>query len=440
MDWLFILLGLLLILGTGFFVAVEFSLVALDKSTVQNAVDRGERGAKPLLQCLTSLSTQLSSRQLGITLTTLLTGYVLEPAMSSLLEPLMEMTGIPEASSVAISVVVSLVVATLLSMLIGELVPKNLAIAEAMSVGKLLARPRLVFTAIFKPAIVVLNGFSNAVPHRFFGLEAKEEISAARSSQELASLVRRSAQLGTLDVQTARFVESTIEFSERTAADVMTPRTSMSTIDSQAPLSELISVSADTGFSRFPVIEGSSDEIQGICHVKAVVSVPRERRAALQVGEFARDALYVPETIHLDVLLEQLRAAEFQIAIVMDEYGGTAGLVTLEDLVEEIVGEVSDEHDEDEEEAVTQPNGNWLFPGMFRPDQVNENFDHEVIPEESSYETIGGFMLAELGRLAELNDQVETENGTFTVTELDGRRIAQVRFEPVATEQEDGNE
>ncbi|MGP9649556.1 hemolysin family protein [Glutamicibacter sp. AOP38-B1-38] len=440
MEWIYILFGLLLILGTGFFVAVEFSLVALDKSTVQQAIDRGERGSKALLQCLTSLSTQLSSCQLGITLTTLLTGYVLEPAMSKLLAPVLENLGVVGASSKAISVVISMVIATLLSMLIGELVPKNLAIAKAMAVGKALARPQLIFTAIFKPAIVLLNGFSNSVLRKFFGLEAKEEISAARSAQELASLVRRSAELGTLDIQTARFVESTIEFSERTAADVMTPRTSMSTIESEAALSELILMSADTGFSRFPVTEGSSDDIQGICHVKAVVSVPRERRAALQVGEFARDALYVPETIHLDVLLEQLRAAEFQVAIVMDEYGGTAGLVTLEDLVEEIVGEVSDEHDEDEEEAVTQPDGKWLFPGMYRPDQVNEHFASDVIADDSAYDTIGGFMLSELGRLAELNDTVHTEAGIFTVTELDGRRIAQVRFEPAARTKEETNE
>ncbi|WP_313812228.1 hemolysin family protein [Glutamicibacter sp.] len=438
MEWIYLVLGLLLILGTGFFVAVEFALVALDKSTVAQAVAAGERGAKPLMQCLTSLSTQLSSCQLGITLTTLLTGYVLEPSLSKLMEPVFELLGIDVTGATAISLVVSMVIATLLSMLIGELVPKNLAIAKAMGVGKALARPHLVFTAIFKPFIVVLNGFSNSVLHRFFGLEAKEEISAARSSQELASLVRRSAQLGTLDVQTARFVESTIEFSERTAADVMTPRTSMATIDSEAALLELIEMSAETGFSRFPVTEGSSDEIQGVCHIKAVVSVPRERRAALQVGEFAHDALYVPETIHLDVLLEQLREAEYQLAIVMDEYGGTAGLVTLEDLVEEIVGEVSDEHDEDEEEAVTQPDGNWLFPGMYRPDEVNELIGREVVPDDASYETVGGYMLAELGRMAELNDTVHTDAGIFTVTELDGRRIAQIRFEPAEVEEGDG--
>ncbi|WP_396278232.1 hemolysin family protein [Glutamicibacter creatinolyticus] len=440
MEWLYILLGLLLILGTGFFVAVEFALVALDKSTVAQAVEAGESGAKPLYQCLTSLSTQLSSCQLGITLTTLLTGYVLEPAMSQLLSPLLVQLGVTGASAAAISVVISMTLATLLSMLIGELIPKNLSIARAMTVGKALARPQLVFTAIFKPAILALNGFSNQVLKRFFGIEAKEEISAARSAQELASLVRRSAELGTLDNQTAKFVESTIEFSERTAADVMTPRTTMATIDSEAPLSELISLSAETGFSRFPVIEGSSDRIQGVCHIKRVVSVPRERRGALQVGEFAMDALYVPETIHLDILLEQLRAAEYQVAIVMDEYGGTAGFVTLEDLIEEIVGEVSDEHDEDEEEVIAQPDGAWLFPGMFRPDQINDHFDADIIPDDASYETIGGFMLSELGRLAQLADVVTTEAGSFTVTELDGKRIAQVRFVPAAPIQEAENE
>lgn len=430
MEWLYIAFGLLLILGTGFFVAVEFALVALDKTTVAQAVEAGERGAKPLYQCLTSLSTQLSACQLGITLTTLLTGYVMEPAMSALLRPLLENIGVTGGSAAAVSVIASMTVATLLSMLIGELIPKNLAIARAMAVGKVLARPQLLFTAIFKPAIVGLNGFSNQVLKRFFNLEAKEEISAARSARELASLVRRSAELGTLDNLTAKFVESTIEFSERTAADVMTPRTTMATIDSEAPLSELIALSAETGFSRFPVIEGSSDVIQGVCHIKRVVSVPRERRAALQVGEFAMETLYVPETIHLDVLLEQLREAEYQVAVVMDEYGGTAGFVTLEDLIEEIVGEVSDEHDEDEEEVISQSDGSWLLPGMLRTDQVNEQLGANVIPEEAVYDTIGGFMLAELGRLAELGDEVGTEHGNFAVTELDGRRIAQISFTP----------
>lgn len=219
MEWLFLVFGILLIFGTGFFVAVEFSLVALDQAQVQAAVDDGDEAAKPLLACLKSLSTQLSSCQLGITLTTLLTGYVLEPSVGSLLkEPL---RGLGLADPTPVSLVIAMIAATVFSMILGELVPKNLAIAQAMAVGKAVARPQLVFTMIFKPAIIVLNGFSNKVLG-IFGLEAKEEISGARTPDELASLVRRSAEMGTLDPGTAEFLARTLRFSDKTAADVMT--------------------------------------------------------------------------------------------------------------------------------------------------------------------------------------------------------------------------
>src|SRR3954452_7882191 len=188
MEWLLLAAGLLLIAGTGFFVAVEFSLIALDQSTVQRAIDDGDTGAVPLLTCLKSLSTQLSSCQLGITLTTLLTGYVMEPSVGALLQGPLTALGVPAAAATSLSLVLAMVLATLLSMLIGELVPKNMAIALSFPIGKAVARPQLVFTAIFKPAIVVLNGFSNKVLN-VFGLEAKEEISGARTPAELASLV-----------------------------------------------------------------------------------------------------------------------------------------------------------------------------------------------------------------------------------------------------------
>ena len=230
MEWLLLAAGLLLILGTGFFVAVEFSLVALDQATVQRAVDTGDTAAEPLLRCLKSLSTQLSSCQLGITMTTLLTGYVMEPSVGKLLEGPLTALGVPPAAAASLSLVLAMAVATLLSMVIGELVPKNMAIALSFPIGKAVARPQLVFTAIFKPAIVVLNGFSNKVLN-LFGLEAKEEISGARTPAELASLVRRSAAMGTLDAGTANFIARTLNFSGRTAADVMTPRIRVETID-----------------------------------------------------------------------------------------------------------------------------------------------------------------------------------------------------------------
>ncbi len=236
MEWVLLGIGLLLILGNGFFVAVEFSLVALDQPTVQHAIDTGDKRAVPLMRCLKSLSTQLSSCQLGITLNTLLIGYVFEPALGSLLSGPMETIRVPDAAAGAVSLVTAMLVATAMTMLIGELIPKNLAVAAAFPVGRALARPQLVFTMIFKPLIIVLNGFSNKVLHRV-GLEVKEELSGARTPEELSSMVRRSASLGTLDEDTAAFLDRTLHFSEQTAADVMTPRPRMVTVDAQAPWS-----------------------------------------------------------------------------------------------------------------------------------------------------------------------------------------------------------
>lgn len=428
MEWLLLALGLLLILGTGFFVAVEFSLVALDQANVQEAVDAGDTKAIALLQCLKSLSTQLSSCQLGITLTTLLTGYVIEPSVGKLLQEPLAALGLGD-SAVPVSLVVAMLLATLLSMVIGELVPKNLAIAKAFEIGRAVARPQLVFTAIFKPAIVLLNGFSNKVLH-LFGLEVKEEISGARSPAELVSLVRRSAEMGTLDKDAALFVDRTVRFSERSAADVMTPRTRMRTIEHDAHVQEVIELAKQTGYSRFPVTDGSTDEIKGVCHVKTVIAIPRDKRAGKEVGENKTPVIFVPETVHLDTLLVQLRSANLQMAIVLDEYGGTAGMVTLEDLIEEIVGEVADEHDSALPEVRQLPDGSWLIPGMYRPDQLNELIGEVEIPDDAAYETLGGFVMAELGRIPFLGDVVDTDGGMFTVTALDKRRVAELHFVP----------
>ena len=428
MEWLLLAIGLLLILGTGFFVAVEFSLVALDQANVQEAVDAGDTKAIALLHCLKSLSTQLSSCQLGITLTTLLTGYVIEPSVGKLLQGPLLALGLGD-SAVPVSLVVAMLLATLLSMVIGELVPKNLAIAKAFDIGRALARPQLIFTAIFKPAIVLLNGFSNKVLH-LFGLEVKEEISGARSPAELVSLVRRSAEMGTLDKDAALFVDRTVRFSERSAADVMTPRTRMQTIEHDAHVQEVIELAKKTGYSRFPVTDGSTDEIKGVCHVKTIIAIPRDKRAGKEVGENKTPVIFVPETVHLDTLLVQLRGANLQMAIVLDEYGGTAGMVTLEDLIEEIVGEVADEHDSAGPEVRQLPDGSWMIPGMFRPDQLNELIGEVEIPDDAAYETVGGFVMAELGRIPFLGDEVDTEGGAFTVTALDKRRVAELHFVP----------
>ncbi len=429
MEWIYLGAGLLLVLGTGFFVAVEFALVALDQTYVQRAVDGGDTKAEPLLRCLKSLSTQLSSCQLGITLTTLLTGYVMEPSVGKLLETPLGALGLSDALVASTSIVIAMVLATLLSMLIGELVPKNLSIALPFAVGRALARPQLLFTAVFKPAIIVLNGFSNRILN-IFGLEAKEEISGARTPSELSSLVRRSAEMGTLDQGTATFLARTFSFSEQTAADVMTPRIRMEVIDSEQTVADVVEAARRTGYSRFPLIGESADDIRGVVHVKKAVAVPRHKRADLPAGTIMTEVLRVPETVHLDSLLSELREANLQLAVVLDEYGGTAGVATLEDLVEEIVGEVADEHDKLKPGVLQSAAGDWFFPGLMRPDEVTVQIPGLVVPDEAGYETVAGFMMAELGRIAEPGDRVGLPAGTLTVERMDGRRIDRVQFRP----------
>ncbi|MFD1211201.1 hemolysin family protein [Arthrobacter sp. GCM10027362] len=441
MEWLQLAAGLLLILGTGFFVAVEFALVALDQPTVQRAIDNGDKGAVPLMRCLKSLSTQLSSCQLGITLTTLLTGFLLEPSISSLLRMPLAAAGVPEAVREPAAVVIAMTLATLLSMLIGELVPKNASIALPMAIGKAVARPQLVFTAVFKPAIVVLNGFANKVLH-LFGLEAKEELSGARTPSELASLVRRSAEMGTLDAGTANFLSRTLTFSGRTAADVMTPRIRVEFIDADQSVADLVAVARRTGYSRFPILGDSPDDVRGVAHLKKAIAVPREKRAELPVAAIMSEVLRVPETVHLDSLLGELRASNLQFAVVLDEYGGTAGVVTLEDLVEEIVGEVKDEHDRVKPGVLQSATGNWYFPGLMRPDEVSEQIPLLTVPDEASYETVGGFIMAELGRIAAVGDIVPVKGGVLEVERMDGRRVDRVRFipapQPAGSEADEG--
>ena len=428
MEWVYLLIGLVLILGTAFFVAVEFALVALDVPSVKRAVADGDTKAEPLLRCLRTLSTQLSTVQLGITVTTLLTGYVIEPSLGKLLKPVMHNIGLGGIADIA-SLVVAMIVATLLSMVIGELIPKNLAIAEPFRIGRALARPQLVISAIFKPAVVVLNGFSNSILH-LFGLEAKEEISGARTPAELTSLLNRSAALGTVEMDTARFISRTLHFSERTAADVMTPRIRMETVHADEPLEQVIETARRTGFSRFPVIGDSPDDVRGVVHIKKVVSVPRDRRSELVAANVMGDVSQVPETVHLDDLIGELREAHLQLAVVLDEYGGTAGVVTLEDLVEEIVGDVADEHDRTQPGVLQAADGHWFLPGLLRPDEATEQVPGLAVDDESSYETVGGYVMAALGRVPQVGDEVPAHGGMLRVSRMDGRRADRLEFIP----------
>ncbi|BDZ38713.1 membrane protein [Microbacterium suwonense] len=344
MEYLLLGVGLLLIVGTGLFVASEFALVNLDRAELEARQARGESRLALTIRALKITSTHLSAAQLGITLTTLLTGYTMEPAISKLLAPLMEAWGVPDGVATPISVTAAMLVATILSMIIGELVPKNFALALPIQTAKLVIPFQTAFTVVFKPAVLLLNGSANAVL-RAIGIEPKEELSGARSAEELSSLVRRSASQGVLEADTASLLDRSLTFARLTADDIMTPRPSMHAISVGDSADDVIRLARSTGHSRFPVFDDDLDDITGVVHVKAAVSVPREKRREVPVGALSSEPLRVPETVHLDVLVAELRSRGYQLAVVVDEYGGTAGIVTLEDLIEEIVGEVFDEHD-----------------------------------------------------------------------------------------------
>ena len=435
-EWIMLAVGVVLTIGTGFFVASEFALVNLDRSELEARQARGERHLGVVIGALKRTSTHLSSAQLGITLTTLLTGYTLEPVLSLWFEPVFTALGLSVAVSSVIATVVAVTLATLLSMIVGELVPKNLALSVPRVTAKVVIPFQVAFTAVFRPAVTLLNNSANGIL-RLVGVEPKEELSGARTAEELTSLVRRSASEGALESDTATLLARTLAFSDHTAQDVMTPRPALATVGRLDVAHDVIELARRTGFSRFPVIDDGIDDVVGLVHVKQAVAVPHEKRAEVPVSALQSDALRVPETMKLDTLLAELRGRGYQMAVVVDEYGGTAGVATLEDLVEELVGEVSDEHDRRKADVVRSRD--WFtFPGLLRPDELLERTG-VVVPEEGPYETVAGWIMSELGRLPAVGDELVGERGVFRIERLDGRRIDRVRYTPHPTPTEGGD-
>jgi CBS domain containing-hemolysin-like protein len=431
MNLLFSILSLLgmVVLTAGTFVCVagEFSLTALERSTVDAHVKQvADQRARQVKHAQSTLSFQLSGAQVGITITTLLTGYIAEPAIAELTRPWIESAGLPAAAARGMALGIALVLATGLSMVFGELVPKNLAIARPLETARLVAGLLNTFSTAFGWLIRVLNGTANWMLRRI-GIEPAEELRSARSPQELGSLVRSSAERGTLDKGTATLLDRSLRFGERTAEELMTPRIRVTALREDATVLDLVAAARRTGHSRYPVYGSDLDDIRGIMHVKQAFTVPAGERDRTPVGKLASQAAFVPNSLDGDALLDRLRGDGLQVAIVVDEYGGTAGIVTLEDLVEEIVGDVRDEHDR-MEVAQVQPLGaqSWIISGLLREDELSEATGFTM--PEGDYETVAGFMLAQLGRIPEVGDRIEFDGWQLTVTRMDRHRIAELRL------------
>jgi CBS domain containing-hemolysin-like protein len=435
---LFTLLSLLAIvvltLGTALFVAAEFSLTALERSTVDSNARSGDRRDLNVARAHRTLSFQLSGAQLGISITTLATGYLAEPVLARLFDPVLESLHIPDEAAAGIALALAILIATSLSMVFGELVPKNLAVAHPVPTARATAGFQLMFSFAMTPLIKATNGTANWILRRM-GIEPAEELRSARSPEELGALVRSSAQHGSLDAATAALVNRSLQFGSRIAEEFMTPRTEIEALEADDMVSDLVTASANTGFSRFPVVNGDLDETIGIVHVKQVFGVPAAQRATTKLLTLAIPVPTVPSSLDGDALMSQLRAHGLQTAMVVDEYGGTAGMVTVEDLIEEIVGDVRDEHDDSTPDFQKSGLG-WRVSGLLRIDEVAEATGFRA--PEGEYETIGGLVLEKLGHIPEPGESVELTafdpDGPFddpirwraTVVEMDGRRIDQL--------------
>ncbi|MBK5231991.1 MAG: HlyC/CorC family transporter [Thermoleophilia bacterium] len=445
-ELLLVLASAALILACGAFVAAEFSFVTVDRSAVDKEAEGGDRKARGVALALRSLSTHLSAAQLGITVTNLIIGFMAEPALAGLLDGPLESVGVSEGAVRGISLAIAFILANGLTMIFGELVPQNLAIARPMETARAVQGFQRGFSRVFRPFVRLANGSANAIL-RLIGIEPQEELASARSPEELSSLVRRSAEQGTLGLPTATLVEKSIEFGERRADDAMTPRVRVETLAPDEPVVKVIEAARESGRSRFPVIREGSEEVEGIVHVKHAVAVPYDQRENVLVRDVMADPVLVPSTVELDPLLTELRKQGLQIAVVVDEFGSFDGIVTLEDLIEEIVGEVRDEHDPREEPVRPISEGIWGLSGLLRPDEIEEKTGIQLA-EDEDYETVAGLIAMELGRVPGRGDTVTvtaTEEGEgpdpeveLTVLRMDGLRVDRVRM--LRLETEDGGD
>lgn len=392
-----VLAVLLLTAATGYFVAQEFSYVAVDRARLAAAAQQGDRRAARALGVTERLSFTLSGAQLGITATALLVGFIAEPALADLIRPLLQAGGLPGQAGVALTL--ALVLATVIQMVLGELAPKNLAIARPEAVARALASSTLAYLTVAGPIVRFFNGAANRLL-RLLGIEPMEEPHQGATGEELARIIEESGKHGHLSPEVSQLLQRALAFGDRTAGDVMVPRPDVAAVRASEPVARVVELLRTKGFSRYPVVGENMDDIVGLVGVHQLLDAPD----GATVGQVAHPALLVPATLPLPDLLGRMRERGETFACVLDEYGGLAGVVTLEDVAEELVGDIRDENDPDQPTATREPDGSWVIPGQWRLDEVQRATGVEL--PDGDYETIGGLVIAGLGRLPQVGDQI----------------------------------
>jgi CBS domain containing-hemolysin-like protein len=411
------LLLLLLVLANAFFVLAEFALITVDRGRVERMARAGNRGARGVAAALPELTLQLSGAQLGITLASLLIGFLAQPNLEALLAPLLEKAGAArQGIAASIAVIIALLVSTVAQMVLGEQVPKSVVIAHPMGVALLVVTPLRAFCWICRPLIALLNASANEVV-RLLGVEPRGEIAASRSIDELEVVIRTSVDEGTLDRPTARLLIRAARFRQKTAADAMVPRVALVALPRRATAADLLAAAGESRHHRFPVYGSGLDDIVGVAGVMDALRVGPERRGAVRVDELSRPPLLVPESIRLDRLLAQMRRTGEKMVVAIDEYGGTAGIVTKEDLMEEAAGEIEDRPSEPPPEERTAR----VLPGTAPLSQVLDETGLEL--PEGEYATLAGFLLERLGDIPQPGDEVRLDGWALRVVAMEDHRI-----------------
>lgn len=431
-----------LVLANAFFVAAEFALVTARGTRIRELIDGGDRLARSVEKAMTDLDRAISGTQLGITLASLGLGWIGEPAVARTLERLM--TGMSvQLSPVAlhsVAVAIAFGVITYLHIVLGELAPKTVALSQPESVSRLVAPPLNAFNRLVLPAIWLLNGSSNLFL-RLLGIPNLTAAERVHSPEEIEMLVHQSLRQGVVEEDEQAMIQGVFELTHTVAREVMTPRPDIVGVSAQATVDDILKTAAESGFSRLPVYEDSIDDIVGVMVVKDLLPwiVDRSREAA-STRELMRTALFVPDTKAVDDLLAELRSQKLHMAIVVDEFGGTDGIVTLEDLVEEIVGEIYDEHDVAQADVAVEPDGRIVIDGGYSFSDLIAKFDLPSAEEE--YDTVAGYVIGMLGRIPEVGESVSIGEAELYVLELKERRITRLELKGLteASSREPGEE
>ncbi len=418
-----LLLGVVLLGLNAFFVAVEISLLAARRGVVEERAEHGDPRGVAALRALRELPITFSGAQLGITLASLGLGAVAEPAVADALKDVLGRTDLPPGVSTFVAVAIALTVVVFLHMVVGEMAPKNLAIARAEDVALAVARPYAAYMRLFRPVVVALNGAANLLA-RAVGVSVVDERELGYTSDELLLVLGQARASGSIDPTDARLFAGVLELRDVVAGSAMTPRIDLVAVATDATVGEVLDAAASSGHTRLPAYAGDIDHIVGVVHVKDLLVGGHDPEAP--VADVMRPVVAVPESRDLESLLRELLQTRAQAAVVIDEFGGTAGLVTLEDLFEELVGDILDEFD-DEPRLVVLGQRSWIAPGTMRWDVLEELVGIDLEHGEGDADTVSGWMVERLGRLLRVGDVVTTPDGwRLEVRSLEGRRAGRV--------------